>query len=260
MINARINIKGTVNAGTVKVYPELEDIEITPTTEEQNLKSNKYGYNEIKVNAVTSEIDSNITPKNIKEGVDILGVTGTMGSGLILEGLDSTSSLFNGKRTLTSINNISGADVTNANGMFGNCSYLVSVGDINFPNCTNYASLFSYSNRIVTIGAINCASCTSKFNYSDFPDVLENLGGFIDYGKALNSSSSANTCSIQLNKPQNLTEQSIINVLNGLYDIKNLGVTTTQTVNFGPTNLSRLTSQEGQEALANARAKGWTIT
>ena len=32
-----------------EIYPELEDLEVTPTTEEQIFKSEKYGYNEVKV-------------------------------------------------------------------------------------------------------------------------------------------------------------------------------------------------------------------
>lgn len=61
----------------IKEYPELENIEITPSKEQQTFKSeNYYGYDEVKVNAVTSEIDSNIKPENIKEGVSILGVSG----------------------------------------------------------------------------------------------------------------------------------------------------------------------------------------
>lgn len=40
---------GPLKIGVKKVYPELEDLEVTPTTEEQIFKSEKYGYNEVKV-------------------------------------------------------------------------------------------------------------------------------------------------------------------------------------------------------------------
>lgn len=45
----------------VKVFPELEDLEITPSGEEQNFKSSKYGYNNVKVKAVEGE-ELNIIP------------------------------------------------------------------------------------------------------------------------------------------------------------------------------------------------------
>lgn len=89
-VNVRGNIEGTVNASTVKVYPNLENLEITPSKEEQTYKSNDYyGYDEVKVNAVSSAVDSNITPENIKEGVNILGTDGT------LKGLNATEITIN---------------------------------------------------------------------------------------------------------------------------------------------------------------------
>ena len=64
--------KVTVNAIT------LQDKTITPTVEEQIVFSddNYNGLNKVTVNAVTNEIDENIKSENIKNGVDILGVTG----------------------------------------------------------------------------------------------------------------------------------------------------------------------------------------
>lgn len=58
---------------------EGEEISVTPTTSEQ-VKTPGTGKNAITkctVAAVTSAIDSNITAGNIKDGVTILGVTGT---------------------------------------------------------------------------------------------------------------------------------------------------------------------------------------
>ena len=51
------------------------DVTIEPTIERQT-KSSGY-YNSLQVNSVTSSIDSNIKPENIKKDVSILGVTGT---------------------------------------------------------------------------------------------------------------------------------------------------------------------------------------
>ena len=55
--------------------PNNGDVTIEPTTEQQT-KNSGY-YNSLQVNAVTSSIDSNIKPENIKKDVSILGVTGT---------------------------------------------------------------------------------------------------------------------------------------------------------------------------------------
>ena len=59
-------------------------LNVTPTTSAQTLtpESPLDGWDEVKVSAVTSDIDSNITAGNIKKDVQILGVTGSYeGSG-----------------------------------------------------------------------------------------------------------------------------------------------------------------------------------
>lgn len=76
------------------------DIEITPTTSNQN-KSKGY-YNSITVNAVTSSIDENIKPENIKKGVTILGVTGTY-EGIITE--DEYNQALNTTRQILGVEN-----------------------------------------------------------------------------------------------------------------------------------------------------------
>lgn len=53
-IKKKINV-GNIKLGTQKVYPELEDLEITPSETEQNFKSSKYGYDNVKVKAINSE-------------------------------------------------------------------------------------------------------------------------------------------------------------------------------------------------------------
>lgn len=52
---------GSIEMDIQKVYPELEDIEITPSETEQNFKSSKYGYDNVKVKAINSE-KLDITP------------------------------------------------------------------------------------------------------------------------------------------------------------------------------------------------------
>ena len=69
--------------------PNNGDVTIAPTTSEQ-VKEKGY-YNSLKVSAVTSAIDSNITPENIKKDVSILGVTGTLESGIDTSDANATA-------------------------------------------------------------------------------------------------------------------------------------------------------------------------
>ena len=62
--------------------PTEEPLTITPKTDGYEINASQdIKYNPITVEPVTSDIDGNILPENIKEGVVILGVTGTLSGG-----------------------------------------------------------------------------------------------------------------------------------------------------------------------------------
>lgn len=62
--------------------PVINSLSITPSTSAQTFNSSSVdGYKPVSVSAVTSSIDSNIQAGNIKNGVSILGVTGTYTGG-----------------------------------------------------------------------------------------------------------------------------------------------------------------------------------
>jgi len=69
----------SISPSMIKLTPKIEELTVTPTTSIQtiNVETGIDGYGPVKVNAVTANIDSNIQPENIKEGVNILGITGT---------------------------------------------------------------------------------------------------------------------------------------------------------------------------------------
>ena len=60
--------------------PTLESLTVTPSTTTQTITptSGVDGFDSVHVSAVTASIDNNITAGNIKSGVDILGVQGTV--------------------------------------------------------------------------------------------------------------------------------------------------------------------------------------
>ena len=68
---------------TGKEEPALEELSVTPITSEQEKTptTGKVGFSKVTVSAVTSAIDANILPENIKAGVTILGVEGTYTGG-----------------------------------------------------------------------------------------------------------------------------------------------------------------------------------
>ncbi len=70
-------VKGQKITGTM---PNNGDVTITPTTNVQNKTAGFY--NSINIKAVTASIDTNIKAENIKSGISILGVAGTLQTGI----------------------------------------------------------------------------------------------------------------------------------------------------------------------------------
>lgn len=66
-LSAKQSLSGKVNNKEIKIYPELEDITITPKTEQQILKSEKYGFGEVIVEAVNETIGNEELEKRIEE-------------------------------------------------------------------------------------------------------------------------------------------------------------------------------------------------
>lgn len=60
--------------------PVIEELNVTPSTSSQTITAPEGtdGYSPVNVSAVTASIDANITAGNIKSGVSILGVNGTL--------------------------------------------------------------------------------------------------------------------------------------------------------------------------------------
>ena len=80
---------------------KLSDLSITPTTFQQEFNHpDSAGYNQVIVEAVTSDIDPNIKAENIKKDISILGVKGSLESSILsnaykVSSLDEMNSLTN---------------------------------------------------------------------------------------------------------------------------------------------------------------------
>lgn len=79
---ALTNAEAIANVAAVAssaITPRLQNKTVTPTTSKQTITadSNYDGLGTVTVNAVTAAIDENIVAGNIKDGVTILGVTGS---------------------------------------------------------------------------------------------------------------------------------------------------------------------------------------
>ena len=188
------------------------------------------------------------------------------GSLTIIPQLDTSSvtnmsDMFCNCTSLATIPQIDTSSVINMNNMFSNCIHLTTIPQLNTSNVTNMSYMFSDCARLATIPQLDGEKLTSVAYTFNNCKSLENFNGIINLGQAYLTTQSANYSNYRLilSSSTKLTEQSIINILNNLYDIKTKGCNTQQVI-LGSDNLAKLTSEEGQTALTNATAKGWTIS
>lgn len=151
--------------------------------------------------------------------------------------------------------------VTNMVSMFEGCTSLQTIPAIDTSKVTNFTDTFYSCSALTSLPLLNMSSATNLANILYKASNIINIGGFTDLGNGYLTSTSANYYSYTLNVSTctKLTETSIINILNNLYDIKTKGCNAQQVV-LGRYNLSKLTSEEGQQALSSSTEKGWSIS
>ena len=125
-------------------------------------------------------------------------------------------SMFYGCSKLTTIPLLNTSNVTDMYSMFESCSKLTTIPQLNTSNVTNMNNIFNGCTSLTTIPPLDCSNIGTVYNaaawfgYYSLPNLV-NIGGFI--GLKTKSDSSYG-----LDKVPNLTYESCINILNGLYD------------------------------------------
>ena len=197
----------------------------------------------------------------------------------------ATGNIFNGCVSLKTIPQLDTSNVTNMNNMFYNCHSLKAIPQLDTSKVTNMSYMFYNCQNLSNIPQLDTSNVTninSMFyncrNLSNIPQLdtsnvtninsmfyncksLTDFGGFQNLGQAYLITQSANYSyyKLDLSTCTALTEQSLINVLTNLYDIKTKGCKPQQVI-LGSNNLAKLVSEEGQQALSSATEKGWTLS
>lgn len=194
-ISSKQNLIGKLNNPTVILEPELEDLTVTPTGDEQHFKSEKYGYNNVIVLG-----DENLIPENIRKDTSIFGVEGTANvvdgkihdaqylfyegarieciEGLIklCENITNCKYMFYNCQDLTELD-VSGLDtskVTDMENMFYYCTGLIELDISNFDtsNVTNMKNMFYRCTKLQKLDVSNfntskVTDMTYMFNYCE---------------------------------------------------------------------------------------------
>lgn len=171
---------------------------------------------------------------------------------------------FSGCSSITVFPNFNTSKCTNMEGLFSGCTSLITApmldtSKIYRPSNTSYGgsdNMFNTCTLLETVPEYDFE--TNNHVYSMFENCknLKNLSGFLNYGKALSTTGANNSyAGFDFRRNNNLTHDSLMNVINKLYDIAGAGYNV-QKLTLGSTNLAKLTAEE----LAIATHKGWNVS
>lgn len=169
----------------------------------------------------------------------------------------SFNSMFKGCSSLTSIPLIDTSKAKQMQNTFSDCHSLTEIPQIDTSNVTSFANTFYYCENLTDIPLLDASKATYMVQVFASTPKLANFGGFKDLGKAYLTTQSANYGSYRLDLrwSPSLTHDSLMNVINNLYDIKSKGCNAQELV-LASTNLAKLTAEE----IAIATNKGWTVS
>ena len=159
----------------------------------------------------------------------------------------STSAMFY-NCNFTSVPLFDTSNVIMMNNMFISCTSLISAPELNTSNVTNIAYMFSNCVSLTTVPELNTSKVTNMTGMFNLCRKLTNFGGLKNIGQAFTS-----TFTFDLSAANLLTDESILNVLNNLYNMTEKGFS--PTLKFHSTIKAKLT----EEQIAIATNKNWTI-
>lgn len=156
---------------------------------------------------------------------------------------------------VTPIYNWNVSNVTDMSSLFANCTNLTNIdlSQWDTSNVTTMDNMLQYCTNLTHFGTINCSkvnrNCYPVKNYSDLTNLTE-LGGFIGMKSSWDNNYGLTKC-------PNLTYESCINVLNGLYDF--VGNSETPNSNQGVLKVhANFLTTVGDE-ISIATNKGWQV-
>lgn len=161
----------------------------------------------------------------------------------------SMSYMFSSYNSLITIPLLNTSKVTNMSSMFFNCSSLTTIPQLDTSKVTNMNNMLNGCSLLTTFPQLDTSKATNITYMLYGCKSLTTLGGFTNLGQAYSTTQSANygDYTLNLSSSTKITHDSLMNVINNLYDIAAKGVKAQQLV-IGSTNLAKLTAEEIQIA------------
>ena len=140
--------------------------------------------------------------------------------------------------------------------MFSGCSSITEIPELDTSNVISMWYMFFKCTSLTTVPMLDASKIINVYNMFNNCSSLVTLGGLKNLGMSYPTNYIENVSELTLNLSDSplLTHDSLMNVINNLYDIKSKGVKT-QTLQLGDTNKAKLTAEE----IAIATNKGWNV-
>ena len=140
--------------------------------------------------------------------------------------------------------------------MFSGCSSITEIPELDTSNITSMWYMFFKCTSLTTVPMLDASKIINVYNMFNNCSSLVTLGGLKNLGMSYPTNYIDNASELTLNLSDSplLTHDSLMNVINNLYDIKSKGVKR-QTLQLGNTNKAKLTAEE----ISIATNKGWNV-
>lgn len=170
------------------------------------------------------------------------------------------TSMFEGCIKLQSVPDIDYSNAFIIYKLFANCTALTSIPDMDISNAISFATGTSNSwiqgcSNLTSIGALQCDNIKDLYYMfgGSSNTKITHFGGAINLGKCWRLDNSSGNYAF--NYVPNLTKESVLNILNGLYDRASAGMFTI-TLKLHANHLAMLSDEE----IAIATNKGWILS
>ncbi len=158
---------------------------------------------------------------------------------------------------ITKIPTLDMSNIINASYAFQQNINLTEISIINTNNIRDAEYTFSNCPKLETISEFDASNIFNVISILYGSYNIKNVGGFLNLGQSyeIEKASNYNQYTLTLSYCTALTHESLMNIINGLYDIANKGCNTQKLI-LGSTNMKKLTAEE----IAIATNKGWSVS
>jgi len=256
--NGTTNVKDYASAN-VNVTPNLQDKSVTIDSNTTTTIEADNGYDGLGTVSVTTNVPVG-EQLDLTTGIKFAGSTFSSLPNAVVnanwENVTNCQLMFQNCNSLTSVPTLNLTRATILNNMFSNCASLKTVS-LTTSSGQNFNSMFNYNYALTTVSELDGSNATNISYIFTYCTNLTTFGGFKDLGKSYDTTKQANFSyyTLDLSTCTPLTHDSLMNVINKLYDIATAGCNI-QTLNLGATNLAKLTAEE----ISTGTSKGWSIS